>query len=150
MSSPGALPPTVVVLDTNVISELMRPAPEPAVVRWVTRLPPGVTSTSAVTLAELRFGVARLPKGRRRALLAQAADEVFDAFADRVLPFDAAAAREYAEVVVEREHRGAPISGFDAQIDAICRVHGAPLATRNVGDFRDLDLVLVNPWTAGG
>lgn len=82
-----------------------------------------------------------LPAGRRRALLGDAADDVFATFADRVLPFDAVAAGHYADVVVEREHAGAPMTGFDAQIAAICRVHRAGLATRNIDDFDRLGLI---------
>ncbi|MDN5798232.1 MAG: PIN domain-containing protein, partial [Intrasporangium sp.] len=102
--------------------------------------------TTSVTLAEVRFGIARLPGGRRQALLAAAADEVFGAFANRILPFDTAAADRYADVVIERQHAGAPISGFDAQIAAICRTHRAALATRNTDDFALLDLDLIDPW----
>ena len=141
--------PESVVLDTNVISELMRPVPGPSVVAWVGQLSPGAVYTTAVTLAEVRFGLARLPSSRRKALLKVAADEVFDTFAERVLPFDAVAAGHYADVVVEREHVGAPISGFDAQIAAICRAHHATLATRNTTDFDRLGLILVDPWLMG-
>jgi predicted nucleic acid-binding protein len=138
--------PGSVVLDTNVVSELMRPVPNPSIEAWVRRLAPGGVYTTAVTLAEVRFGIARLPSGRRRALLEIAADEVFDTFADRVLPFDGVAAGHYANVVVEREHVGAPISGFDAQIASICRAHNAALATRNTSDFDHLGLDLIDPW----
>lgn len=146
MSAPPV--PAPVVLDTNVLSELMRPAPDARVVTWVSRQPPTAVCTTAVTLAEVRFGIARLPAGRRRTLLRHATDDVFAAFADRVLPFDAVAAGHYADVVVERAHAGAPISGFDAQIAAICRSHRSSLATRNVDDFDRLGLDLVDPWTA--
>lgn len=138
-----------VVLDTNVICELMRSAPDAGVVAWVSQLPPATVCTTSVTLAEVRFGIVRLPTGRRRALLGDAADDVFTTFADRVLFFDAAAAGHYADVVVAREQAGAPISGFDAQIAAICRCHRAVLATRNTDDFDRLGLNLIDPWTAG-
>ncbi|HVA44581.1 MAG TPA: type II toxin-antitoxin system VapC family toxin [Acidimicrobiales bacterium] len=147
MSEPSPAGTGPVVLDTNVISELMRPEPDAGVVAWVGRLSPAAVCTTVVTLAEIRFGIARLPSGRRRALLDAAADDVFVTFADRVLPFDAVAAGQYADVVVERERAGAPISGFDAQIAAICRTHRAALATRNIGDFDHLGLNLLNPWT---
>ena len=137
------------MLDTNVISELMRPAPDRGVVAWVSRLSPATVCTTAVTLAEVRFGIARLPSGRRRALLDVAADDVFATFADRVLPFDAVAAGQYGDVVVERECAGAPISGFDAQIAAICIAHRAALATRNTSDFDGLGLDLIDPWITG-
>lgn len=142
--SPSSLGP--VVLDTNVISELMRASPDGHVESWVRAVPPAMVYTTAVTVAEVRFGIARLPAGRRRARLSDAADEVFGAFADHVLSFDAAAASDYADVVVEREQAGTPIGGFDAQIAAICRVRGAALATRNTDDFGGLGLNLVDPW----
>ncbi len=137
-----------IVLDTNVIFELMRATPDAHVEDWVRRVPPAVVYTTSVTLAEVRFGIARLPVGRRRTLLAAVADDVFWAFADRVLAFDAAAAVHYADIVVEREreHAGAPVAGFDAQIAAICRSRGAVLATRNTDDFSRLGLDLVDPW----
>ena len=134
------------MLDTNVISELMRPAPDRDVVAWVSRLSPAAVCTTAVTLAEVRFGIARLPRGRRRVLLDVAANDVFATFADRVLPFDAVAAGQYADVVVERARAGVPISGFDAQIAAICIAHRAALATRNTSDFDGLGLDLIDPW----
>ena len=142
--SPSSL--GTVVLATNVVSELMRASPDPHVSRWVRAVSPALVYTTSVTVAEVRFGIARLPAGRRRARLNDAADEVFGAFTDHVLSFDAAAASEYADVVVEREQSGTPIGGFDAQIAAICRVRGAALATRNTGDFGGLGLTLVDPW----
>lgn len=137
-----------VVLDTNVISELMRGSPDERVVAWAIGLPPSAVCTTALTVAEVRFGIARLPAGRRRRLLNQSADAVFTTFADRILAFDAAAAAHYADIVVGRERAGVPISGFDAQIAAICRGHGATLATRDSRDFGQLGLELVDPWGA--
>ncbi len=137
-----------VVLDTNVISELMRGEPDARVRDWVREVLPDLIFTTSVTLAEVRFGIARLPAGHRRALLGAAADDVFGTFADRVLPFDAAAANAYADIVVERERIGEPIAGFDAQIAAICRIHRAALATRNTSDFARLGLDLIDPWLA--
>jgi toxin FitB len=136
----------VIVLDTNVVSELMRPSPDPRVAGWADRQAPAEVVTSAVTVAEIGYGIARLPAGRRRELLAAAAEETFGAFAARVLPFDASAAAHYASIVVAREQTGTPISGFDAQIAAICRAHGARLATRNIPDFAELGLQLIDPW----
>lgn len=139
-----------VIFDTNVISELMRAAPDSRVQEWVRQLPPAMVYTTSVTLAEVRFGIARLPAGRRRTLLGDAADDVFGAFADRVLPFDVTAASQYALVVVERQQAGAPIAGFDAQIAAICRCHDAALATRNIDDFSQIGLTLIDPWLSEG
>ena len=134
---------------TNVISELMRAAPNVHVEGWVREVSPAMVYTTSVTLAEVRFGIARLPAGRRRALLSDAADDVFETVADRVLPFDATAADQYADIVVEREHAGTAIAGFDAQIAAICRSHRAALATRKPDDFGGLGLDLIEPWLIG-
>jgi hypothetical protein len=146
VSAGTPVPPGAVILDTNVVSELMRSTPDERVRHWAREVPPDLVHTTAVTLAEVLFGIARLPSGRRRDLLAAAADDVFGAFAGRVLAFDDDAAHRYADVVVERELAGAPISGFDAQIAAICRRHRAVLVTRNTDDFSGLGLDLVNPW----
>lgn len=139
---------SLVVLDTNVISELMRPEPNRQVRDLVLHLPPDRVCTTSVTLAEVRFGIARLPAGRRRTLLTDEAHAVFAAFASRVLSFDSDAAVHYAAVVVQREQTGTPIAGFDAQIAAICRRHGATLVTRNTDDFTGLGLDLIDPWLA--
>ncbi len=146
MTSSPSTQPDIVVLDTNVVSELMRPDPDGRVRDWVRVVPPAAVYTTAVTVAEVRFGIARLPAGRRRSLLSDAADDVLQAFAEHVLPFDAAAANRYGDIVVERELSGAPISGFDAQIAAICRCRRATLATRNTNDFSQVGLDLINPW----
>lgn len=139
----------MIVVDTNVASELMRPAPDDRVVRWVRAARPDDLWTTAITVAEILVGIARLPDGRRRATLDQAARDVFAAFDDRVLAFDAAAAPWHAEIVVARERSGAPVGGFDAQIAAVCRLHGATLATRNVRDFVGTGVGLIDPWQDG-
>jgi toxin FitB len=136
----------VIIVDTNVISELMRPAPEPAVLDWLHRRTSGDLYTTAITAAEVRYGIARLPAGRRKDELLRTADEVFGAFPDQVLPFDLAAAHEYADIVADRERAGTPIDGFDGQIAAICRVNGAQLATRNTRDFDSVGILLTDPW----
>jgi len=137
----------VIVLDSNVVSELMRATPSEAVVAWVQSQPAAELCTTAVTAAEIRYGISRLPSGQRRDVLRAAADDVFAAFAEKVLAFDAGAARHYADIVLEREQHGAPIGGFDAQIAAVCRSRRAALATRNIDDFDRLGLDLLNPWT---
>lgn len=142
------LPPGSVILDTNVISELMRVEPDPEVQTWAIQVAPALVHTTAVSLADVRFGFARLPAGRRRRLLIEAANGVFGSFADHVLPFDVLAADHYGDVVVEREEAGTPISGFDAQIAAVCRSNGAALATRSTKDFTGLGLELIDPWRA--
>jgi len=136
----------MIVVDTNVVSELMRPSPSAAVIAWVRSRTGTELYTTSITLAEILFGVARLPDGRHKELLRTTASEVFAAFEDQVLPFDSRAATHYAEVVVGRDQLGLPIDGFDAQIASICRAHGAALATRNVKDFRHTDVRLIDPW----
>lgn len=141
----------MIILDTNVISELARINPEPNVVTWLDSLPAAEMATTAITAAELLYGVARLPDGRRRAALAETIEALInDDFRGRVEPFDSLAAQQYATVVVGREKKGRPISTADAQIAAICRVHSATLATRNTGDFTDTGIDLINPWDVDG
>jgi toxin FitB len=136
----------VIILDTNVVSELMRPAPAPHVATWVRDRDRRELRTTAVTLAEIRFGIARLPDGRRKQVLLDAADEVFSSFEDQVLPFDMAAAEQYAILASSRERTGRPIAGFDALIAAICRAHRAALATRDLAGFDGTGIELVDPW----
>lgn len=137
----------MIVADTNVVSELMRPEPAASVVAWVRGQPARELHTTAVTVAEVLYGIERLPDGRRKDLLARTAREVFDAFADRVLPFDAAAAERYGQILAVREASGTPMSGFDAQIAAICASRSAELATRNTTDFTGIGIDLADPWT---
>ncbi len=136
----------MIVLDTNVVSELMRSVPAPAVVGWLRTRSPSELVTTAVTLAEVGYGIARLPEGHRKAQLEGAAVAVFSVFPEQVLAFDAQAAQQYGDVVDRRERSGAPIDGFDAQIASICRAHDAALATRNVKDFADTGINVINPW----
>lgn len=136
----------MIVLDTNVVSELMRPVPEPAVEDWVRRQGPRSLTTTAVTIGELRYGLARLPQGRRATLLRSAADDLLAPFADRVLPYDEAATTAYGAISADRERAGRPIAALDAQIAAICRSQGHALATRNIKDFIDTGIQLIDPW----
>jgi toxin FitB len=136
----------VIVLDTNVVSELMRPEPAPGVASWVRARDRRELRTTTVTLAEVRYGIARLPDGRRKQALLGAADEIFSAFAEQVLPFDTGAAEHYAVIASSRERAGRPIVGFDALIAAVCRSQGAVLATRNVSDFDGTGIEIVDPW----
>ena len=136
----------MIVIDTNVASELMRPSPSPVVTDWVSAQSAGELRTTAITVAEIRYGLERMAEGRRKDRLRAAADEVFTAFREYVLPFDAGAAARYALIVSHRDRVGLPIEGFDAQIAAICRAHGAILATRNVKDFRETGIDLIDPW----
>jgi toxin FitB len=140
----------MIVLDTNVVSELMRPAPAERVVTWVNQQLATSCHMTAITLAELLYGVARLVDGRRKAELADLIEAmVADDFEHRVLAFDETAAAHYADIVTQRERAGKPISAADAQIAATCRSHGADLATRNVADFVDTGITIVNPWVEG-
>lgn len=136
----------MIVVDTNVASELMRPSPNAAVREWVRSRSERDLYTTSITVAEIRYGIERLPHGHRKERLQEAAEEVFTAFDVQILPFDAAATPWYAAIVSHRDSVGRPIDGFDAQIASICRVHGAVLATRNVTDFRDIGVTLVDPW----
>ncbi|MCJ1712767.1 type II toxin-antitoxin system VapC family toxin [Curtobacterium sp. VKM Ac-2922] len=141
----------MIVLDTNVLSELFRPTPDDAVVEWVTTLT-GKVAITAITVAELLAGVRRLDDGRRKTALGQAIGGVLDDYDARgaILPFDSVAAEHYADVVVGRLRAGLPISTADAQIAAICRARAATCATRNTKDFAGTGIDLVNPWGAGG
>ena len=137
----------MIVLDTNVISELTRPVPEPGVLSWLDSLPAGEVGTTAVTAAELLCGVARMPAGRRKAELAAAVGGLLGHdFRDRVLPFDERCASRYADIACARETLGRPIGVADAQIAAICRTAEATLATRNTDDFSGTGIELINPW----
>lgn len=136
----------MIVLDTNVVSELMRAQPAPAVLSWMRDNAGNSLYTTTITVAEIRYGMARLPEGRRRESLHQAANEIFAAFPRQVLPFDLGAANAYGDVVTGREGSGNPIDGFDAQIAAICRSQSATLATRNLKDFLDTGIVLIDPF----
>lgn len=139
----------MIVLDTNVVSELMRPEPAAAPSAWVEAQPPGEMAIAATTAAELLYGVARLPDGaRKRTLSAVVIAVVREEFAGRVLPFDAGAAQHYADIVADRERQGRPIGIADAQIAAICRTHSAALATRNTLDFEATGVDLLDPWAA--
>jgi toxin FitB len=140
----------VIVLDTNVISELARKVPDPGVLSWLDSLDVSGVATTAVTAAELRYGVARLPDGhRKRELTVMIRGILTEDFHGRVLPFDERASVRYADIVAGRERIGRPIGVADAQIAAICRDLGAVLATRNAPDFEETGIELINPWKLG-
>jgi toxin FitB len=137
----------VIILDTNVVSELMKPSPDARVVSWVSNQPAASLFITAITEAELRYGIGILSKGQRRAALATALDALLaEDFAERILPFDSPATVAYAQLASERRRLGHPISQFDAQIAAIASSHGTPLATRNVVDFENCGITIINPW----
>jgi toxin FitB len=112
---------------------------------WIRPQATGELCTTAVTVAEIRYGLERLPDGRRKDSLLTTATEVFAAFSDYIQPFDADAATWYAAIVARRDRVGLPINGFDAQMAAICRTRGAALATRNAKDFRETGIDVIDP-----
>jgi predicted nucleic acid-binding protein len=139
----------VIVLDTNVLSEEIRPSPSPRVLRWFKEQEPVNIFTTAITQAEMLYGLQSLPVGRRRSALQFAIEKTFDQeFAGRILPFDEDAARSFAKIVAARDALGRPISQFDGMIAAIARSRHAALATRNVADFQDCGLRIIDPWAA--
>jgi predicted nucleic acid-binding protein len=139
----------VIILDTNVVSELMKADPEDRVVDWLDQQASVQLFLSAVTVAELRYGVARLPDGKRKLALGGAVESmIIQDFDRRVLAFDEIAAGHYADMAAKREKAGRPIAMADAQIAATCRSHEAILATRDLSAFENLNVALLNPWTA--
>lgn len=138
----------MILLDTNILSELMRPSPEPKVLNWLDAQPELNVWICAITVAEIRLGIALLPQGKRKDFLADLAEAMFqEEFFDRCLPFGFSATSKYASIVATRTNQGSPISVEDAQIAAVACTDGLTLATRNTKDFVDIDgLALVNPW----
>jgi hypothetical protein len=141
----------MIILDTNVVSELLRAAPAPAVEAWLAAQDGAEVYFTAVSEAELRHGVAILPAGRWRDALAEAVEGMLaEDFRDRILPFDSAAARAYAAIAADRRAVGRPISQFDCQIAAIARAQDAAVATRNIGDFEGCGVEVIDPWHQAG
>jgi toxin FitB len=137
----------VIVFDMNVVSELMRDEPAVTVRRWADRQSPTSLFVTSVTQAEILLGLELMPKGKRRDALVEKATILFDGiFGTRVLPFGGDAASAYAKITATRRRRGRPISALDAQIAAIARASEATVATRNVGDFTDCGIEVVDPW----
>jgi toxin FitB len=137
----------MIILDTNVLSELMRPRPHPRVVAWIAKQSATELFTTSITEAEIFYGLELLAKGKRREGLLAAAEAMFaDDLAGRVLGFDSDAARAFSKIAAHRRALGRPISHADAEIAAIAQVRGAKLATRNVTDFEDCGLAAVDPW----
>ena len=137
----------MIILDTNVVSELMRARPDPTVVAWADRQAEATLYLSTVTLAEIRFGIAAVPSGRRRTAL----DAVFETgirprFGNRVLDFDEPATREYAEIRADARARGHAIANADAMIAAIGRVYRYAIATRDVAPFETAGVGVINPF----
>jgi predicted nucleic acid-binding protein len=139
----------VIILDTNTLSETLKPAPSNILLRWLASQDTVSIYTTAISQAEMLYGVETLPPGKRRQHLAQVVEEIFaEDFAGRVLPFDQESAREFAKIVASRKAAGRPISQFDAMIAAIARSQSAAVATRNTGDFEHCGIRLMNPWIA--
>lgn len=137
----------MIILDTNVISELIRAFPSTAVLKKVASFPSNDLYTTVITEAEIRLALAILPRGRKQAALQLQVDLILkEDFADRILPFDSEAAQVYAKLVAERRSRGRPISQSDAQIAAIVETCGAVLVTRNARDFKGSQFEVINPW----
>ena len=137
----------MIVLDTNVLSEALKPSPEDGVLRWLAQQNREAVFTTAITQAEVLYGIELLPAGRRRSRLQSAIERLFvDEFPGRILPFDSDSALAYPKIVARRAQLGHPISQFDALIAAVCQSRNATLATRNTGDFEDCGLTIVNPW----
>lgn len=138
------------LLDTNIVSEMMRPLPDPHVMAWLDQAEPGSLFLSSITVAEILVGIALLPTGSRRQSLAHGFAALLErGFAERVLGFGLSNAPVYAQIVAHRRALGRPIAQFDAQIASIARAQGMPLATRNTDDFDECDIELVNPFLAG-
>jgi predicted nucleic acid-binding protein len=137
------------VLDTNVISELMRGPPNRRVADWISVRPASALFTTTICVAEILYGIAILPRGKRQRTIEAAAERMFvEDFEARVLPFDTAAARIFALMAADRRRLGRPIAHADAQIAAITLSRGGVLATRNTADFADTGVAVVDPWTA--
>jgi hypothetical protein len=137
----------VIVLDTNVISEAIKPSPDAQVMAWLRGQFLANLATTAVSLAEINYGLCRLPRGRRRDdLEARLRTFLARGFGDRILAFDAPAAGVYGEIVTARQSVGRPIDAFDAMIAAIARSRGATVATRNVADFHGCGVPILDPW----
>ena len=139
----------MIILDTNVLSELMRANPDENVLAWLDSQNSQDLYTTAITVAELLYGVARLAHGRRKTALRGAIETMLDGeLAGKILPFDGDSARRYAMLVAECESHGRPISSADAQIAAVCHTHDAVLATRNGRDFETTGVPIIDPWTS--
>lgn len=137
----------MIVVDTNILSEAMRPMPNPAVQAWLDSQPWDSLYLCTPVLAELHYGIERLDDGRRKRFLTEIVDRIEDElYRGRVLSFDAAAAGHFGRLMVKRERQGRRLEQMDGLIAAIALTHGAVVATRDVEDFSDLGLDLINPF----
>jgi predicted nucleic acid-binding protein len=139
----------MIILDTNVISELLRPAPEPKVEHWLSAQDGLNVYLTSISEAELRYGLAIMGNGKRRAALVDAVDRILrEDLAGRILPFNSDAAQSFATIAAARRAAGRPIAQADCQIASIAHTRGATVATRNTPDFEGCEIDLINPWTA--
>ena len=136
----------MIILDTDVTSELMRAQPDPAVIAWFADQPSAELFSTVITIAEISYGLERLPRRQRRKSLEQSYESIFMAMADHILPFDVEAALLYGPLVASKERTGSAMDAMDAQIACIAASRGAVIATRNERDFADCGVKLVNPW----
>jgi predicted nucleic acid-binding protein len=138
----------MIILDTNVLSEIMKPAPSPRVSTWLSNQPATELFTTSITEAEIFLGIELLPRGKRRDSLLSDAEAMFTKDLDgRILGFDSDSGRLFARIVAHRRALGRPINHPDAQIAAIVKLRNAKLATRDVADFTDCGIDLIDPWT---
>jgi predicted nucleic acid-binding protein len=137
----------MILLDTNVVSEAMTRAPHPRVRAWLNDQPDETLFLSSITMAELLFGIGALPAGKRKDALAGALDDVLDVFAGRILPFDTAAARRYADLAVEARAAGKGFPTPDGYIAAIAAAQGFAVASRDASAFAAAGLTVIDPWT---
>lgn len=138
----------MIILDTNVLSALMRQTPDKNVIVWLDKQPRTSVWTTSVTILEVRFGLQIMPLGKRRSLLIQAFEGVLDKIGYRVAPFDAVAAQHAGDLMASRQKRGRPGELRDTMIAGIVLAHHATLATRNITHFEDLSVPVINPWLA--
>jgi predicted nucleic acid-binding protein len=138
----------MIILDTNVLSALMRQTPDKNVIVWLDKQPRTSVWTTSVTILEVRFGLQIMPLGKRRSLLIQAFEAVLDKIGYRVAPFDAAAAQQAGDLMASRQKKGRPGELRDTMIAGIVLAHHATLATRNITHFEDLSVPVINPWLA--
>lgn len=137
----------MILLDTNVLSEMMKTRPDPGVMAWLDAQPGNELVICSISVAEILYGIARMPSGKRKDVLAAGADTLINKlFAGSVLAFDADAALHYAALVSASEAKGRAAGMADGQIAAIARLYGAKIATRNTRDFEAFGVPLVNPW----
>jgi predicted nucleic acid-binding protein len=140
----------MIVLDTNVVSEAMKPSANPAVLAWLNEQAAETLYLSSVTLAALLFGIGNLPSGKRKAALSGMLESLLELFGERVLPFDTDAARHYAQLATAARMAGRGFPIPDGYIAAIATAHGFAVATRDAAPFEAAGVPIINPWTSSG